>query len=390
MPSHIIPLSILAGALLNSWASSTPSTDLPPEYIKRENVVYVTRTEFRYVQVPAAATPAAVLQNVPPSVQAVNYQPAPLQPPAPVPVQSAVPPLAFSPPPPIHIGVPDMGPVPVITPLPAVSPAPPVPAFVSAPVTAPVTAPASTIEFDPPSAAWQPPPNNALTYTSYAGLLTTAAPAFYPPSSALSMANTIPVPVVVATPAYTSIYTPVSAISPVLWPSPTSLVEKVPSRFSAASLPPATTTTAVEHTSISLASTSSDNEDLSSSVSETTESTEASKTTKATAKTTTTLTEMTVSTTTTTRGDTTHTTTTVGSDGTTTVLTQYPTLSRTRGPQNTSGAQAISSRVHLSRPTNESVLEYLIDVLTSHPKFVMTLIGMMGAMLLPGVMFVMV
>ncbi|CAO3567192.1 unnamed protein product [Mortierella alpina] len=69
---------------------------------------------------------------------------------------------------------------------------------------------------------------------------------------------------------------------------------------------------------------------------------------------------VTVSTTTTTQGSTTKTTTTVGSDGTTTVLTEYPTSTRPRGSQNTSGAQAGQSRGRLpSSPCISSAFEYL-------------------------------
>lgn len=43
----------------------------------------------------------------------------------------------------------------------------------------------------------------------------------------------------------------------------------------------------------------------------------------------------------------------------------------------------------LPRPTDESTLGYLTDVLISHPKFILTVMAMMGAVFLPGAMFVM-
>ncbi|KAF9570906.1 hypothetical protein EC968_001215 [Mortierella alpina] len=75
--------------------------------------------------------------------------------------------------------------------------------------------------------------------------------------------------------------------------------------------------------------------------------------------TTTTSIDVTISTTTTTQGSTTRTTTSVGTDGTTTVLTEYPTTTRQRGPQNTSGAQTRGRGQFVSSPSLRSTFEYL-------------------------------
>ncbi|KAG0211969.1 hypothetical protein BGX28_007053 [Mortierella sp. GBA30] len=79
-------------------------------------------------------------------------------------------------------------------------------------------------------------------------------------------------------------------------------------------------------------------------------------------------TEATVSTTTTTRGDTTKTSTTVGTDGTTTVLTEYPSLTRSHTTQSTSGAQVRQSRGQvLPGPSVGSVLGYLTGLIILSP-----------------------
>ncbi|KAK3808512.1 MAG: hypothetical protein J3Q66DRAFT_392025 [Benniella sp.] len=245
--------------------------------------------------------PAQPVQDVAPAVvSAPAFAPA-----APVPAPV---PLAPVPPAPAVVSAPafELAAAPVPASVPP-APVPPAPAIASYP---------SPIPAADSGATWQPPPNNALTYTSYAGLLTTKAPAFYPSSEPPVVNTPVPAPAPVPpTPAYT----PTPNVPSVSWPSQTAVVESVPSRLPTASLPSPTmasvsdrvteAATAV-HTSTLPESTSSDSE--SSSVSE--ESTKETTTTTTETTSTTTSTEVTVSTTTTTRGDTTHTTTTVGSD----------------------------------------------------------------------------
>ncbi|KAI8360425.1 hypothetical protein B0O80DRAFT_484189 [Mortierella sp. GBAus27b] len=370
-----INLFILASAFLYSQGSLA---DPSPKDMKRD-LVYLTR--YVPVQVPGATSPEV---SGPPSMQAYNYPAAQPQSWNQAPAQPAAAPLGPSwmyPPPNVQMGAPYMTSAQGVRPMPFVVPPPR------------VQAGAPAVE---PGATWQPPPpNDALTYTSYAGLLSTKAPAFYPAPLSVPPVVDTPVPTPAPVPVYTaSAYTPEPVVTPDSRPNrptpeaapshlPTPPPETMASFTAAATAtttPGTTATTTGIHTSATSESSVSDPEETS-----TTDETSKETPTKTRTRTTT---DVTVTTTTTTRGDTTHTTTTVGSDGTTTVLTQYPTSTPCRTP--TSGAQSMHPRRQLlPRPTDESTLGYLTDVLISHPKFILTVMAMMGAVFLPGAMFVM-
>ncbi|KAF9900379.1 hypothetical protein EC991_007435 [Linnemannia zychae] len=98
-----------------------------------------------------------------------------------------------------------------------------------------------------------------------------------------------------------------------------------------------------------------------------------------------TTTDVTVSTTTTTRGDMTTTKTTVGTDGITTVLTEYPTSTQSRGSRSTSGAQARWSRIQARQvPCVGSVFGYLTGLLISETRWSMAATAMIAALALHG------
>ncbi|KAI8602001.1 hypothetical protein EDD21DRAFT_428078 [Dissophora ornata] len=345
MVKLLVSFCMLAGLLSCSLQPSgaldlTPS----PEIHKRDNIVYVTVTEYRYVPFPAPATafaPATTNQPAP-QVQVVHHS--------------------------------------VLVPAPSIL------------VVAVDPSPALTAS--PTAATWQLPPNNALTFTSYAGLLSTVAPAFYPSPSPLINTAPVTIPasaITLASPpgVASSARAPVPSAVPMAWPTPTSLpVESVASHYPTTASSSttwsdtrdqATTMSGEVHTppsAVTTVSSSTDSPDLSS-ISD-------QKTTPST----TTSTDATVSTTTTTQGDTTQTTTSVGSDGTTTVLTMYPTSTRSRVSTSTSGAHPRGSRGQLlSRPSAQSAFGHLIDLFVSDVGFSVAAIAMTGAMVLPGVMF---
>ncbi|KAF9940410.1 hypothetical protein BGZ67_007748 [Mortierella alpina] len=293
-------LGVFLFALQSARASESPQLGTSH---KRGDTVYVTVTEVRYVPIPApapaTAAPAVTMRpaSVKPDLDHVGAE-APAYPPYPRPILTH----AHSIPAPVV----DRAPAPLALPL---------------------------------SAMWYSP-DDALTFTSYAGLLTTMAPAFYP--------------------------------TPSLFDAPPVMPASAPVPAPPASLPPAASTTAPSMTAASPASTRSSVADKATPTTAVATSTQASsrstmdgsitvsdeKADTTTTSTTTSI-DITVSTTTTTQGSTTRTTTSVGTDGTTTVLTEYPTSTRPRGPQNTSGAQAGQSRGRLvSNPRISSAFEY--------------------------------
>ncbi|KAG0306456.1 hypothetical protein BGZ97_000733 [Linnemannia gamsii] len=253
-------------------------------------------------------------------------------------------------------------------------------------------------------AVWTPPANDALTYTSFAGLLSTVAPAFYPTplnSAAPSRAIDFPMsqqppppptpishrliphmaPTALAVPSTkTRVYDlPAPALS-----STESLVT-IPSESSA--VPKENESTATQ-ASLSATAALSDTSSSSSidSASLTKQGTTSLSTTRTstTTSTTTTSTEVTVSTTTTTRGDTTSTRTTVGKDGTTTVLTEYPTSSR-RTTTRSSGAEArwLGTQGRQD-PSVGSVVGYLKGLLNPEAQWSMIVAAMIATLALPG------
>ncbi|KAF9995663.1 hypothetical protein BGZ80_011066 [Entomortierella chlamydospora] len=214
-------------------------------------------------------------------------------------------------------------------------------------------------------ATWQNPSDDALTFTSYAGLLNTIAPAFYPsplehatdsivhpePSTALQpMVATLTVaPIPKGTKPPPTLPAERSSVEPkALYPSADILPKVTPTRTDgqATTSTNAITSTNPAGASMTKSSTSSDVEDS---------STESEETTSMS-------TDVTVSTTATTRGHTTRTTTSVGTDGTTTVMTEYPLATRTSDPKSTSGAQRVSSNQILPRSSFGSISEYIFDL----------------------------
>ncbi|CAO3569545.1 unnamed protein product [Mortierella alpina] len=292
-------LGLLLCALQSAQASGAPQLESPH---KRGDTVYVTVTEVRYVPIPAPApaTAAPVATMRPAHVKPDLDHPAPVYSPYPHPIFTS----AHS----THSA----------------------PASVIDPAPAPLALPLSAVWY---------PPNDALTFTSYAGLLTTIAPAFYPtpslfhPPPAMPTSPLVPAPLATLPPAALTTAPSMPAASPAsTW---SSVADK------------ASPTTAV-----ATSSQTSSRSKVDESITLSEEKTDATTTSISRA--------VTVSTTTTTQGSTTKTTTTVGSDGTTTVLTEYPTSTRPRGSQNTSGAQAGQSRGRLpSSPCISSAFEYL-------------------------------
>ncbi|KAF9144571.1 hypothetical protein BGX30_012370 [Mortierella sp. GBA39] len=213
------------------------------------------------------------------------------------------------------------------------------------PPSAPVAQLANIIPAPVPATAWTPPANDALTYTSYAGLLSTMAPAFYP--------------------------TPLNSAAV---PSPPSAVPMEKEKESAAA-----------HTTLSATAAHSSDSTSSSSIDSASVSKEDTTSLSSTTTSTTTSHEVTVSTTTTTRGDTISTRTTVGTDGTTTVLTEYPTSTR-RTTTSTSGVEAKWSRMQGGRqdPSVGSVVGYLAGLLIPEARWSMTATAMIVTMALPG------
>ncbi|KAF9915795.1 hypothetical protein BX616_005348 [Lobosporangium transversale] len=258
----------------------------------------------------------------------------------------------------------------------------------------------------PVISAWYPPPKDMLTYTSYAGLLSTMAPSFYPtlsrdvPASPDSPISTMSPPTFIQTlpisKASTVDISPTRASSLALSPVPTytkapetsslhrssSILSSMPvtsmieqaeaATATSSSLAPQPTDTAIRETMSDLSAISTQKSDS---------ATETSAETS---------TEATISTTTTTRGDSTQTTTFVGSDGTTTILTQYPT-SRTRTSINTSGPQlGGSSRGHLApRHGGEPPLGFATQLMATASGFCVAMVAVVtGALILPGAMFI--
>ncbi|GJJ77644.1 hypothetical protein EMPS_10003 [Entomortierella parvispora] len=97
-------------------------------------------------------------------------------------------------------------------------------------------------------------------------------------------------------------------------------------------------------------------------------------------------TDVTVSTSTTTRVESITTSTSVGSDGTTTVMTEYPSLTRPHSPQSTSGADSRLPRPKASGQTFESALGYFVDNIYPGPVWV----TMAMAFTIPGVFLLVV
>ncbi|KAF9538693.1 hypothetical protein EC957_006331 [Mortierella hygrophila] len=283
-------------------------------------------------------------------------------------------------------------------------PAPIAPAALVSPP-APVVQPANTIPAPVPAAAWTPPANDALTYTSYAGLLSTMAPAFYPtplnsaavPSRAISFLmpqqQHPPPPVSVAhAPTLHTVPTPLMAPTVETTPNPNKPIlfspESAPSpTLSASSAVPMEKEkeSAAAHTTLSATAAHSSDSTSSSSIDSTSVSKEDTTSLTSTTTSTTTSHDVTVSTTTTTRGDTTSTRTTVGTDGTTTVLTEYPTSTR-RTTTSTSGVEAKWPRMQGGRqdPSVGSVVGYLAGLLIPEARWSMTVAAMIVAMALPG------
>ncbi|KAI1295054.1 hypothetical protein EDD11_008046 [Mortierella claussenii] len=390
---------MLVGAMLCGVQTGSASSLVVS---KRDNTVYVTVTEFRYVPVVPQATASGAQEP------AMPYQPPHQQ-------QAAVPPAPNR--------SPVASPVPALA-VPATSPMGVLPSVV--PIVlhteAPVRASASNA---PAAGTLQPLSNNMLTFTSYAGLLSTVAPAFYPSSSTaviliplsspvaspaaelplthVSSHVLAPASVLVPTSMDASV-TPISlsllsttkaadaptSVHPVTpWSTPTAATppEPLPLHRPATTAPSATmatltnsmesvvTTTASSYPTQTAASHKSTTDGSSSDTESSSISEEKTKATTSTI----TSTEVTVSTTTTTRGSTTHTTTSVGSDGTTTVLTQYPTSTQIHTTIRTSGPHPGISRGHLSLRHGgyQSAFESISDML----------VAVSGALILPGVMF---
>ncbi|KAF9927402.1 hypothetical protein FBU30_003260 [Linnemannia zychae] len=215
--------------------------------------------------------------------------------------------------------------------------------------------------------AWTLPINDALTYTSFAGLLSTLAPAFYPTLLTVSSHATM------------SSLSPLSTHSsiPDLMPASNTLEISSTAIASITPMTPISKESTMTYTSLSItsgATTSLPSKDTSTLPS-----------TIPTPTLTTVSTEMTVSTTITTRGDTTSIKTTIGTDGVTTVLTEYPASTRTRNPQSTSGAQAGRLRLRLQQSTStESVLEYLVQHLIFKGQWSMSVTAIIAALIFPG------
>ncbi|KAG0043100.1 hypothetical protein BGZ83_011824, partial [Gryganskiella cystojenkinii] len=213
------------------------------------------------------------------------------------------------------------------------------------------------------ASSWQPNPNNVLTYTSYAGLLTTLAPSFYPSASPTNL-----VPISVAPPAEAPTpfsQSPVSPPLPTPASAPTSIETWTPvpiwvSGTSAVSSSRSSVTptapTNSQSTSSSVRSSQNENNSHSSSSSDSVDSASAQSTTV-----TPTTTDVTVSTITTTGVDSTTTTTSVGSDGTTTVLTEIPSSTSTRS-HSTSGAETRRTRPDAFKPTIGLIFHQLLEM----------------------------
>ncbi|KAF9303781.1 hypothetical protein BGZ74_003017 [Mortierella antarctica] len=381
-----------------------------PQPLQKREVVYVTVTEIRYVPM-AMPTQAALPASVQPVHQASQvqphasyftippYHPQVFAPPANTPASAQV--IA----PPVNIPAP----------VPAIAPARMPVALGSIPSTA-----------NPPPAAWTPPPANALTFTSHAGLLTTAEPGFYlaqlatsppapvstsapapspaqsnPPPQGVSVApspvdtlrwtslapapsvanllpssqlprSPFPAPLPILLPAssvHLSSPTPTSAslpVSPTPAATPTSPADRPTSPASTAS---------ASHTHSAESSLSSASRSLTTNDDKTASEVTLDKTTT---------TGATVSTTTTTKGSTFRTTTSVGRDGTTTVLTEYPTS--TRHVQSTSGAHPKWTRSTMQGPAVGSTLGHLSMLLI--PASFLSVVVITMVLGLAGVLFV--
>ncbi|KAK3842524.1 MAG: hypothetical protein J3R72DRAFT_421256 [Linnemannia gamsii] len=429
-----------------------------PNMTKRDNTVYVTVTEYRYVSQaqPSAASlapnppPQPVGMHAPFQVPSASLAPnpqhpprpnsvaplaelrapsnvlpntilsAPMAPPTPRPHPNPVLAVSMVPiesvaPPPVVLSAflpltfrPNLNPAPaapVVLPHSAapIAPAPIAPAASPIRATPALVVPANFVHSsaliaspinNPPErvvAAWTPPTNDALTYTSFAGLLTTMAPAFYPEplnSAVPSLAIASPMPQQQSPPtppsstnhAPTSLTAPTSNIAPTL---------NTPVPLTHTSVPtPSASTNAKESTTAHSSALTTAHSDLTSSVDSASVSNFDTTTTSTSTSTSTsisTTTDVTVSTTTTTHGDTTSTKTTVGTDGTTTALTEYPTSTRSRGSQSTSGVQARWPRMQGRQdPSVGSVFAYLTGLLVSEARWSMIATAMIAALALPG------
>ncbi|KAF9110781.1 hypothetical protein BGX27_005892 [Mortierella sp. AM989] len=237
-------------------------------------------------------------------------------------------------------------------PTPITPPQPPQPAMNSI-VPSHFSEPAPPAMPMPIVATLQQPSNDALTFTSYAGLLTTFAPAFYPlTSSAVAMSPSPLVPTAKAEPP-----TPLQSVVPI--PIPTPLPIPIHSqRLKSWS------TQSNEMTPVESKATPTRTKDQ---IETTTDTANASlissfrgpSTTSDQMSEASTLSsvDITVSSTTTTRGYTTHTTTSVGLDGTTTVMTEYPLLTRAHDSQRTSGARRVLSH---NQVPSESIFKNIL------------------------------
>ncbi|KAF8975426.1 hypothetical protein BGZ46_009126, partial [Entomortierella lignicola] len=232
--------------------------------------------------------------------------------------------------------------------------------------------PASTHSVAPSAlpiiATWQKPSDDMLTYTSYAGLLNTIAPAFYP--SILPVTESLPETKSVPQPAIaTPLYTPTPAISMTFKPQSTLSPAKPEVRYTSSNILPTPTlmptkttdqvTSTTHEVTRPLIKSSMTGIEHSSTLSDQVSRTSA---------------DTTVSSTTTTRGYTTHITTSVGSDGITTVMTEYPLSTHgAHDSQSTSGAQKQLSR-------NQAPFGYVFNLLLFGVGFClidMTTVGIM-------------